>query len=327
MSLFEILLEMPHLMVVIAILLAIYLKNYIEYRRGAYYKVTKNSYLCVLWNKGLYGEYLTYKNLKTLEAHGAKFLFNVYIPKNNGETTEIDVLMISPKGIFVFESKNYGGWIFGGENQKTWYQTLPISRGKCHKEKFYNPIMQNNAHIKHLKQFLGEDISMKSIVVFSDRCTLKRMDLHSRESIVIHRGRVLSTVVSMYTGTLGELLDGNKIKRIYDQLYPCTQVDKTVKAQHVANIHNRRYGTSNENVVFGDISSKGTTRTTHFITDESGTDVLSLPKVQPSQKEKMCPKCGGKLVVRTASKGENKGNQFYGCSNYPKCRYIENMSE
>ncbi|MBQ1888700.1 MAG: topoisomerase DNA-binding C4 zinc finger domain-containing protein, partial [Firmicutes bacterium] len=39
----------------------------------------------------------------------------------------------------------------------------------------------------------------------------------------------------------------------------------------------------------------------------------------------ICPRCGGKLVLRTAKTGANAGKQFYGCSNYPKCRYIKNL--
>ena len=39
----------------------------------------------------------------------------------------------------------------------------------------------------------------------------------------------------------------------------------------------------------------------------------------------ICPRCGGKLVLRTAKKGTNAGKQFYGCSNYPSCRYIRNI--
>lgn len=35
----------------------------------------------------------------------------------------------------------------------------------------------------------------------------------------------------------------------------------------------------------------------------------------------LCPKCGGKLVLRTATKGANAGNRFWGCANFPKCRY------
>ena len=38
-----------------------------------------------------------------------------------------------------------------------------------------------------------------------------------------------------------------------------------------------------------------------------------------------CPRCGGTLILRTAKHGINKGNSFYGCSNYPKCRYIKNL--
>ena len=38
----------------------------------------------------------------------------------------------------------------------------------------------------------------------------------------------------------------------------------------------------------------------------------------------VCPWCGGKLIVRTAKQGANIGKQFYGCSNYPKCRYTRN---
>ena len=81
--------------------------------------------LMALGKYALAKEYLTYRYLRKFEKAGAKFLFNVYIPKENEETTEIDVLMISCKGLFVFESKNYGGWIFGSDNQKYWYQTFP----------------------------------------------------------------------------------------------------------------------------------------------------------------------------------------------------------
>lgn len=40
-----------------------------------------------------------------------------------------------------------------------------------------------------------------------------------------------------------------------------------------------------------------------------------------------CPRCGGNLVLRTASRGVNAGNQFWGCENFPKCRYIRNTEE
>lgn len=33
-----------------------------------------------------------------------------------------------------------------------------------------------------------------------------------------------------------------------------------------------------------------------------------------------CPKCGVPMVLRTAGRGARRGEQFYGCPNYPRCR-------
>lgn len=42
----------------------------------------------------------------------------------------------------------------------------------------------------------------------------------------------------------------------------------------------------------------------------------------PLPKLKMCSKCNAPLLLRTAKKGKNSGKQFYGCSNFPRCRFI-----
>jgi restriction system protein len=42
--------------------------------------------------------------------------------------------------------------------------------------------------------------------------------------------------------------------------------------------------------------------------------------VQTNDAEK-CPKCDSELVKRVAKKGTNKGNEFLGCSSFPKCRF------
>lgn len=41
----------------------------------------------------------------------------------------------------------------------------------------------------------------------------------------------------------------------------------------------------------------------------------------------VCPKCGGKLTLRTAKNGPKAGSKFYGCSNYPKCHYVKKIEE
>ena len=185
---------------------------------------------------GRYGEYLTYKCLKTFETNGAKFLFNLYVPTEAGQTSEIDVLMIHSKGLFVIESKNYSGWIFGNEAQKNWYQTLPTGKGRSRKEPFYNPIIQNRTHIKHLKTFLGAHVPMNSIIVFSDRCTLKSIQITSCDVKVINRAHVAAVVSSICNQVPNDLLTENAIANLYNLLYPYSQVDAATKAQHISNI-------------------------------------------------------------------------------------------
>jgi hypothetical protein len=41
-----------------------------------------------------------------------------------------------------------------------------------------------------------------------------------------------------------------------------------------------------------------------------------------SDERKFCPKCEDEMVLRTS---RLKGNQFWGCSNYPRCRFILNI--
>lgn len=47
----------------------------------------------------------------------------------------------------------------------------------------------------------------------------------------------------------------------------------------------------------------------------------------PKNATPLCPSCHAPLVMRTAKRGQNKGNQFYGCSSYPQCRYTKNVRE
>ena len=64
-------------------------------------------------DKGQFGEYATDFALTNHNITGNFLVFqNIYIPYKN-VSCEIDILMFHEKGIFVFESKNYSGWIFG----------------------------------------------------------------------------------------------------------------------------------------------------------------------------------------------------------------------
>jgi len=254
--------------------------------------------------------------------------------------------MICKKCIFVFESKNYSGWIFGSENQKNWYQTLPKGRGRSHKEYFYNPIMQNRSHIKHLKAFLGEQVPMRSIVVFSDRCTLKSVQIKSNDISVINRYSVAPVVSGICNQISTDLLSESDIVNLYNKLYPYTQVDAIAKAQHIANIYSNLNPQTIQQTAstVAPVTQPKLSQTTkpeepktetviqaQVETVEIETDVviLTTPEIESIKQDNTepqiikCPKCNGNLVLRTATRGANAGNQFYGCSNYPKCKYIQ----
>lgn len=261
---------------------------------------------------GYYGEKLTERELKLVKLFGrsGKTLRNVYLSKDDGATTEIDILFITQKGIFVFESKNYSGWIFGDEKSSKWTMMLPNKE----KNQFYNPILQNKTHIKWLKSFVGEEIPMFSIIVFSERCELKKITVESKEIKVIKRDRTYATVREIWEES-PDVLDENAINELYVKLEKQTKVDKTVKEEHIKNIQEKYQEEPKESAPKKEVSKEETPQ--NEVLNEEFSCVEEI---------KICPKCGSRMILRTAKKGENAGNQFFGCSSFPKCRYIENTN-
>ena len=322
-------------------IIIIYYKNK-KYKEETYYKITNISYLKVKHDAGRYGEYLTYKYLKKFEEQGAKFLFNIYVPKKEEETTEIDVLMISSKGLFVFESKNYSGWIFGSDNQKYWYQTLPAGRRKSHKEKFYNPVFQNNTHVKYLKSLIGNEVPIYSIITFSNRCKLMNVSIKNSNVNVINRYKIYKLVSSIYNDNSNDELSVDQINKIYSKLYPYTQVDDVVKQKHINNINNIRENhihtisiQDSDDIINNDETINEVeeiiTDVNRIKQDKQNSDINNtVVEIKNNNQTKtseslICPECGGKLLLRTAKYGEHTGENFYGCSNYPKCKYIRKL--
>lgn len=125
--------------------------SYHQYKKSSYRVASGNGFLRVRLDKGAYGEYLTYRILEGCPGY-KRLLANVYLPKEDGSTTEVDVVMLSEAGVFVFESKNYSWWIFGDEKSKMWTQVL----NKHTKNKLYNPIWQNRGHISAMQKALSE---------------------------------------------------------------------------------------------------------------------------------------------------------------------------
>jgi hypothetical protein len=181
-----------------------------------------------LTDPGRKGEFLTYSYLERLgDQH--KLLTNVYLPKGDGTTTEIDLIMITETGIYVFESKNYSGWIFGDENSKFWTQSFQSGK----KFRFYNPIWQNKKHISILKNHLGLGSEVfRSYIIFSERCELKKMFVRSPEVKVMNRN-VLTKEIEHDLNSLANRLTIWEINQIYNELSRYALADAATKQAHI----------------------------------------------------------------------------------------------
>ena len=176
---------------------------------------------------GKEGEYLIQNVLKNISGY-SYYLSNIYVPYR-GKTSEIDVLLIHEKGIFVIESKNYSGWIFGNESYTNWTQCLKGGN----KNQFYNPISQNKTHINALSNYLrlNRDCFV-SYIVFSERCELKAIPANYN---IMKRNELLH-YLSNDLNSREILFSNEQILNICKELYPLTQVTEQQKQEHIAKI-------------------------------------------------------------------------------------------
>ncbi|MBU2981269.1 NERD domain-containing protein [Lentibacter algarum] len=169
--------------------------------------------------KGARGERLVHNALTSvLSEPDYKVLTDLILPIAGG-TTQIDHLVLSRFGIFVIETKNMSGWIFGGADQQKWTQVQKRS-----KRSFQNPLRQNYAHVKAVQKILNVDQStLHNFVVFTGTAEPKTAMPESvawglkdlGKLIALQKMQILTDVqVDTYSKKLrGEALEGTKAMR------------------------------------------------------------------------------------------------------------------
>ena len=126
-------------------------------------------------NRGTNSELLLILQLLKNGFPSVTIYHDLIIKKENGQFSQIDLVLVTSEGIIVFEVKDYSGWIFGSGNNTNWTQVLSYGKKKY---KFYNPIKQNNNHISELKKTLKqfENIPFFSVIIFFGDCELKEIN-------------------------------------------------------------------------------------------------------------------------------------------------------
>lgn len=99
------------------------------------------------------------------------YIFNNITLKTKDGSTQVDHVVVSPYGIFVIETKDYSGWIFGDKMGKVWTQTLPGGN----KNTFQNPYRQNYKHIKTLQEYLPfiQEKNFRSVIALGRHAEFK----------------------------------------------------------------------------------------------------------------------------------------------------------
>lgn len=177
---------------------------------------------------GRSGEKFVSRKLHQLDPTHYVVLNDLMLPSDGNSTaTQIDHIVVSNFGIFCIETKSYKGWVFGNANQEYWTQVIYRFR-----DRFYNPLRQNFAHVKAVENLLGAQrlkSPIISLVAFPDADKLK---ISGTDSVGYARDVVKK--IESYTTTF---YTDSERDEIFNLLTSANIVDK-----HLRKLHNKEVG-------------------------------------------------------------------------------------
>lgn len=179
--------------------------------------------------RGVIGEGVARLFMLGLNKDEYKTINNITLRTPQGKTTQIDHIIVSIYGIFVIETKNFKGWIYGSEDSRHWTQVLYKK-----KSQFYNPVKQNQGHIYALKNLLSQSSGVPyiSIVSFSPEATLRTINVTSRHTFVVYMHEVKCIIRSFKE----VVFSNSDVKDIANQIQKSNMLGLDVKMEHVRNI-------------------------------------------------------------------------------------------
>lgn len=165
-----------------------------------------------------------------------RVLYNLYLGDPGGRSTEIDLLLLDRDGVFIFESKNYNGMIFGEEQNRNWLHVLR-NGDRFH---FYNPIWQNSGHVTAVRKALGnpDRACFKSIIVFGKNCIFKRLKVRQSDCMVVKAGRTRKAFRILGRRT-PNILSKRQIEEYYKLLLPYAKASRRTKRQHLKQVRKK----------------------------------------------------------------------------------------
>lgn len=255
-------------------------------------------------NAGIFGEQTVRFELKN--SHIPMYVLHDLFLAYGDLTAQIDYLIISRKQVFVVECKN----LFGNieiNNAGDFIRTVTYGY-HTKKEGIYSPVTQNRRHLELIKQIRSaEKGSMLTKAVFE-----KHFSDNYRSVVVLANPKTV-------------LNDRYAKKEIRQQVIRADQLAEYIRKANADSKAEPYSDKEMENLAqffLGIHKEQKTDYTAKF------RQLLEKPPQEPraaDAQQIICPKCGAVMVRRKAAKGPNAGKEFYGCSNYPRCRCVINI--
>ncbi|MFK3736621.1 NERD domain-containing protein [Massilia sp. TN1-12] len=240
--------------------------------------------------KGWVGETILHTGLRLLLPSARYHLMrNVTLPTKDG-STQIDHVVVSRHGVFVIETKNYGGWIFGKPEDKMWTQKFP-GRSSA----FQNPLRQNDKHVRTLAELTGlDDNALFSQIVFVGNCTFKT-------PMPANVGK-LAACLAAIRGRDDVLLSDGEVAQVLDRIR--TGRLAPTRATHKAHVRHVQA----------------------LLAGKRAGGTRAAPTAR-AQDRGDCPACGGAVDEYTYKTGAKAGQSFHGCTRFPACTYRSDVPE
>lgn len=186
--------------------------------------------------KGKIGEYITQKVIESYcNKRGYSYLYDIMVKNEIVETSQIDHLIITKKGIAVIETKYHKGTIYGSEYAKEWTYITRDDNNKKHKNRYSNPIKQNYGHIQALKKILDKEVEFYNVVLYIDNVNLKKCKISNkftRVGYTYNLNEIIEELDTLSETTISKI----EAYEIYNKFKYLNIIDKKERKEHVKRI-------------------------------------------------------------------------------------------
>lgn len=278
-----------------------------------------------LVNAGIFGESTILLELQN--SHLPLFVLHDLHLEHQGLPSQIDFLVITKGRNFIIECKNLYGNITidssGSFIRTAWNR----------KEGIYSPITQSLRHLELIKQIRSDQKGS-----FLTKALFERNFYENYRSVVVLANP--KTVLNAQTAPKGireQVIRADQliqyIKKVNSESGAVTSSeDDTVELANFF-LHQHKPSETDYLEKYRKMLSSAASSDKASITPSEEPSSDSVKKEVPAsafsekiQETPVCPKCGAPMVKRKATKGEKAGTEFWGCSRFPHCHGIINIS-